>query len=128
MPSLLQRAVAPSSHSIFRAFFPWNAAHVFSATTATPLEIWTTRCTPRTARAGAASKLFTRPPNTGQRATAAYTMPGTRTSQPKTAWPLTLSGVSTRGIRFPRMRNSEGALSGGSAGTGSVAARGARSP
>src|SRR6059058_2668949 len=81
IPSLLQRAVAPSSHSIFRAFFPWNAAQVRSATTATPLEIWTTRCTPGTARAGAGSNDCTRPPNTGQRATAAYTRSEEHTSE-----------------------------------------------
>ena len=99
IPSLLQRAVAPSSHSTFSAFFPSNAAHVPVATTATPLEIWTTCCTPGTASAVAGSKVFTRPPNTGQRATAACTMPGTRTSTPKIAAPLTLSGVSSRGMR-----------------------------
>src|SRR5881394_3334889 len=52
MPSLDHRAVSPSSHSTCSAFFPWKAAHVFSATTATPREICSTRSTPGMASAG----------------------------------------------------------------------------
>ena len=54
--------------------------------------------TPLTAFAFVASKRLTLPPNTGQRATTAYSMPGTRTSMPKAPLPSTLPGMSARGM------------------------------
>jgi hypothetical protein len=110
------------------AAFPWNAAQVLSATTATPREVSMTRRTPGTARARAGSNRRTVPPNTGQRASAANTIPGARASSPKMARPVTLAGVSTRGTRVPRRRYSDGRLSAGFSGTGSVAARSASCP
>ena len=81
------------------------ALQVLSATTATPLEIWTTLFTPATAFDRAASKLLTLPPNTGQRATTAYTIPGSRTSMLNCALPSTLGGVSKRFTGLPMRRN-----------------------
>jgi len=46
---------------------------------------------------GEVEKLFTLPPNTGQRCTMAYTMPGTRTSRPNCALPSVFGGMSLRG-------------------------------
>ena len=43
-----------------------------------------------------ASKLATLPPNTGQRSSEAYSIPGTLTSIPKVVLPLTFAGVSRR--------------------------------
>ena len=78
------------------ALRPSIAVQVLSATTATPFEICTTCLTPGTAFAFGASKLATLPPNTGQRATTAYSMPGRRTSIPNVALPSTFAGVSRR--------------------------------
>jgi hypothetical protein len=72
-----------------------------SATTATPFETWTTCRTPLTARAAVGSKLFTLPPATGHRSMDATSIPGTCTSIPKMARPVTLSGVSRRLTGLP---------------------------
>ena len=66
-----------------------------------PLLIWTTCFTPGTAFALSALKLATLPPNTGQRTTRAMSMPGSFTSMPNTAVPLTFSGMSSRGSDLP---------------------------
>jgi hypothetical protein len=58
-----------------------------------------------------ALKLLTLPPNTGGRATSATSIPGSRTSRLKTALPLTLSGVSSRRVGLPTMRNAFGSFS-----------------
>src|SRR5207249_7211980 len=50
-----------------------------------PESIWTTWRTPSTPFAWVASNCFTLPPNTGQRATVATSMPGTLMSMPYTA-------------------------------------------
>ena len=68
---VLMAATAPSSHCTSSTRRPCMAFQVLSATTATPFEICTTLFTPGTALAFVASKLFTLPPNTGQRATTA---------------------------------------------------------
>src|SRR5438874_10988540 len=60
---------------------------------ATPVEICTTCFTPGTAFALVASKLFTLPPKTGERATTATSKPGVFTSIPNCALPSTLGGV-----------------------------------
>jgi hypothetical protein len=72
-----------------------------SARTATPRSIATTCRTPGTAFALSAFTRFTLPPKTGGRATSAISIPGTCTSRPKTALPLVLSGVSSRGVALP---------------------------
>ena len=72
-----------------------------SATTATPVGTSTTFFTPGMAMAFAASKRATFPPSTGGRATAAWSMPGMRTSMPKVAAPRVLAGVSSRGTGLP---------------------------
>src|SRR6186713_1800264 len=59
---------------------------------------------------------------------AANTIPGTRTSSPYTAEPLTLEGTSTRGIDRPITLYADGSVSGGSDGTGSDAACDATRP
>jgi hypothetical protein len=72
---------------------PWIAAHVWSATTATPPSglkpnggvesgSRTTLRTPGTASAFESSTRFGRPPTTGGRSTTAVSMPGRRTSAP----------------------------------------------
>ena len=48
-----------------------------------------------------ASKLFTLPPNTGDRATRAVFMPGICTSMPNCASPVTFSGESSRLVGLP---------------------------
>ena len=104
------------------------AFQVLSATTATPDEICTTCFTPGMALVFAASKLATLPPNTGQRATTAYSMLGRRTSMPNVALPLTLSGVSRRLRGLPMMLNWLGSFSATPVGGGSLAAASASSP
>ena len=89
---------------------------------ATPVEICTTCFTPGTAFALVASKLFTLPPKTGERATTATSKPGVFTSIPNCALPSTLGGVSSRFTRVPRIFQSFGSLSGTSWGRGTVAA------
>src|SRR5256886_13580274 len=68
--------------------------------------------TPGTAFALVASKLFTLPPKTGERATTATSKPGAFTSIPNCALPSTLGGVSSRFTRVPRIFQSFGSLSG----------------
>jgi hypothetical protein len=55
-------------------------------------------------------------------------MPGSLTSMPNSAVPLTFMGVSRRRVRLPTMRKSFGSFSGGFSGTGMVAALAASSP
>src|ERR1700688_2284279 len=86
------------------------ADQVSCASTATPLEIATTLTTPGTALVLEASKLATFPPNTGQRWTTAYSIPGKRTSMPNLALPSTLMGVSKRLGDVPIKRNCLGSF------------------
>ena len=72
-----------------------------SPTTATPRGICTTCRTPATARALSALKLLTLPPKTGGRATSATSIPGSWTSSPKTALPLTFSASLPNDARRP---------------------------
>ena len=76
-------AAGPSFFQVTRsASRPRIAAQVLLATTATPLEIFTTSLTPGTLRAPASSTLATVPPKVGAFSTFAYTIPGTTTSMP----------------------------------------------
>ncbi len=68
------------------------------------------------------------PPNTGDAATVATFMPGTFTSMPYTAVPLTLPATSSRLAGVPMMRKVLGSLSLTLVGTGSFAAASASSP
>src|SRR6266436_3510387 len=95
MPALVTEAPAPSSQTTLRAWRPRTAVQNESATTATPLVTWTTFFTPLMRLVAVASNDFTLPPKTGHRSIDAMSMPGTATSMPNTADPLTLSGVST---------------------------------
>jgi hypothetical protein len=95
---------------------PFFAFQYPSATTATPEGISTTARTPGRARARAGSNDRTFPPNTGERATTAVRMPGTRTSMPKMPRPFVFSRVSSRCVGFPSSRKSFGSLRGASAG------------
>ena len=98
--SVLSAASGPKSQTTSSARGARIAAQVDSATTATPpadfaaafAGISNTSRTPRTALARVASKLFGLPPNTGQRAITAYSIPGTRTSRPNPALPSTFAG------------------------------------
>ncbi len=93
-----------------------------------PELICTTCRTPGIASARVASKLATVPPKTGQRWTVPTSIPGTLTSMPNTALPVTLSGVSSRGVPLPINLNWSGVFSVGFWGTGSGAALSASSP
>jgi hypothetical protein len=79
---VLSEAPLPSSQVTFSASRPLKAAHVESATTAQPRVIAWTERTPATFRAAASSKRTIFPPNTGESATAAYSIPGTWMSMP----------------------------------------------
>jgi hypothetical protein len=85
-----------SSHSIFTAWRPCIAAHVFSATTATPREIATTSTTPLIAFAPEASTDFTVAPNRGGCTIIAVSMPGSFTSRVKSCRPVDFARVSRR--------------------------------
>ena len=99
-----------------------------SATTATASARRTTWCTPGIAFALESSTLASLPPNTGQTATVATFNPGSRTSMPYCALPLTLSGESRRLAGVPMSFQSLGCLSGTSPGRDSVAARSTNAP
>jgi len=98
------------------------------ATTATPEEVSTVATTPGTARAFSSLNVFTDPPSTGGCASAAYSMPGRRTSMPNCALPSTFAGVSRRCIFVPTYLKLRGSLSGTFSGTGNAAAASASSP
>ncbi len=108
----------PSSHLITSASRPFSAGQYPSASTATPCGICTTCRTPGMALAAASSTDTTFAPGTGACAITAVSKPGSFTSMPKPALPLTFAGVSMRVWPLPRMRKSFGSLSGGSCGTG----------
>ena len=110
------------------ALRPSIALQVLSAITATPFEICTTFLTPGTAFAFVASKLATLPPNTGQRSSAAYSMPGRRTSSPNPLEPLNFAGVSRRLGEVPISLNCAAVFSAMPVGAGSFAAASARDP
>ena len=76
--------------------------------TATPDGISNTSTTPGTAFDFCALKLFSFPPNTGERAMRAVSMPGMLTSRPKSALPSVFSGVSSRRVGFPMSLKSFG--------------------
>jgi hypothetical protein len=89
MLALVTEATGPSSQTTLSAFRPRCAVQKESATTATPFVTSTTSFTPLIRLAAVASKDLTLPPKTGQRSIEAISMPGTTTSMPKTAEPLT---------------------------------------
>ena len=115
-------AFGPSSQRISSAARPFFAVHVSSATTATASSSRTTCRTPGMALAFVSSTAPTLPPNTGQAATLAYFMPGSRTSIPYCVVPSTLSGVSSRFTDVPIRRKSLGSFSATLPGTGRRAA------
>src|SRR5262245_11115330 len=107
---------------------PFLAAHVWSATAATASSRRTTLCMPLIVFALLSSTLASLPPNTGQAATKANFIPGTLTSMPNFAVPLTLSGASRRLADVPISLKSFGSLSGMLRGSGSAAALSASAP
>src|ERR1700730_4057048 len=95
--SLDSSAFGPSSQVTFRSLRPAMAAQELLARTTTPPEVNApsptasmviTSRTPGTALVLVASNLATLPPNTGQRAMTAYSMPGMRESMPNFAAPV----------------------------------------
>jgi hypothetical protein len=128
MSSVERRAFGPSSQRTSSAARPRVAVQVSSATTATASSSRTTWRTPAIALARLSSTLASRPPNTGQAATAATFMPGSRTSQPNGAEPSTLAGVSSRFAGVPISVKSFGSLSVTPPGTGRRAAAATRAP
>ena len=121
-------APVPSSHTMLSASRALRARHQLFATTATPSGICTTSITPGIAFAAAESTLFTVPPITGHCASEAYTMPGSFTSMPNSAVPLTLAGESRRLVRLPTMVKSFGSFNATFSGTGSCDAAAASEP
>ena len=109
---------------------PFLAAHMWSATTATALSMRTTWRTPLTARAATSFTAFGLPSNTGEIAIAAIFISGSRTSMPKSARPLTLSGASSRLNGVPIRVKSFGSFSAilPGVGIGSAATASANSP
>jgi hypothetical protein len=99
--SVLALAKGPLSYSTDKAALPWNAAHELSATTAMPRGTRTTSTTPLTFFAFDASNDLTVAPKIGGNNIEANFIPGTRTSMPYFAVPLTLSGVSMRLFTLP---------------------------
>jgi hypothetical protein len=87
------------------ALRPWNAAHVLSATTATPELICTTLRTPGTFSAALASYDATFPPICRGFSTEAYFIPGTFTSIPYVARPFVFGVRSSRLRRVPTIVN-----------------------
>src|SRR5881397_1217102 len=128
MSAVERFAFGPSSQRMSSAARPCFAAHVSAATTATASSRRTTCRTPGMAFALASSTLASLPPNTGQAATAANFMPGSRTSMPNCAVPSTLSGVSSRFAGVPISLKSLGSLRATALGTGRSAARSTRAP
>ena len=96
----------PLSHCTFRASFPFRAASVEVAHTATPWGIWSTFTTPGTFSAAFWSKKAAWPRKPGAGRSRRSACPCTSTSRPKMALPLTFSGMSTRGMGLPMYRNS----------------------
>jgi hypothetical protein len=126
--SLESDAFGPSSKLTGRSRSARAASQYVFPTTATPLGIGTTSTTPGRRSAGSLSNVLTWPPNTGLCFTAAYSIPGTRTSMPKTAVPLSFAGISTRGSGRPRSVQSFCAFRAGFSGGDSRAAASASSP
>ena len=104
-------AFAPSAQRMSSAARPCVAAHVFPAMTVTASSNRTTCCTPGIAFAFESSTLASLPPNTGDTATEANLIPGSCTSMPNLAVPLTFSGESSRFAGVPMSLKSFGSLS-----------------
>src|SRR4029453_7414895 len=126
--SLESDAFGPSSKLTRSARRARAASQYVLPTTAMPLGMGTTSTTPGRPRTDSLSNVFTWPPKTGLCFTAAYSIPGTRKSRPKTAVPFSLDGSSTRGRDRPRSFQSFGALRGGFSGDVCVAAASTSSP
>ncbi len=121
-------AAGPSCQVTASLSRPCIAAQVLVATTATPLEIFTTSSTPATLRAAPSSTLAIVPPKVGALSTLAYTIPGTLTSIPYCAVPRDFASTSRRLGEVPIRKKRPGSLSGTCLGTGIVPASTASSP
>jgi hypothetical protein len=113
---------------IANAWRALNACQKWSATTATPPEVVSTLRTPGIFSAALESSVFNLPPSTGLWANAAYSIPGSLTSNPNSALPSTLPGESVRARDFPMIRKSLLDFNCTSLGNGSFAAESASSP
>ena len=87
------------------------ARHQLSATTATASSSFTTLIRPRSPLILSSATVTSLPRNTGHCAIAAYAMPGSCTSIPKSGLPLTLSGMSRRRAGLPMRFHSLGSFS-----------------
>ena len=87
------------------------ARHQLSATTATASSSFTTLMRPRKPLILSSATVTSLPRNTGHCAIAAYAMPGSCTSIPKSGLPLTLSGMSRRRAGLPMRFHSLGSFS-----------------
>src|SRR5215510_10058303 len=99
--SVLRLAFGPSSKVTLSDWSACRACQYCFATTATPFGIGTASITPGRLITDDLSKLATAPPCAGLCFTAAWTMPGTLKSRPKTALPLSFADNSTRRSGLP---------------------------
>ena len=120
--------MVPSSQSMWSASRAIFACQKESAITATPEGTATILRTPAMERARESSKARTFAPKMGARATTAINIRGILTSMPKTAFPFTLSEVSSRFAGLPMSLNVFGSLSGTCAGGVNFAAASASCP
>ena len=104
------------------------ACHVVRANTAMPSVIATASTTPGARNTASRSNATTLPTTVRGRKSAACSMPGTRTSMPNSAVPVTFGSESLRGRARPTSVNSSGDFNRGDAGIGSAAAAAASSP
>jgi hypothetical protein len=130
MISALPRvSAALSSHWTVTASRAFSAAHMCSATTATPRGVCTTSTTPGIAFAAAASNDAAFAPNRGGWIITAVSMPGSLTSIVNGWLPSVFEGPSKRRtVSSPITVHCSAAFGAASSGTGIAAARSACSP
>ena len=119
-PSVLCVAAGPRSHATLSCLRACCACHQVSATIAMPgsmpgshgvyaagvmpPSMTRTWRTPGSALIWSMFALFTLPANTGAFSMAAYNIPGSSISMPKSGLPVTRAWVSTPGCEWPMMR------------------------
>ena len=101
MAALLRVPCSPTSQSTATSRSASLARHQLSATTATKVPRFNTLTIPLRFSTLDASMVLMVPLNTGQAAMAACSMPGTCASIPYFTRPVTMSGMSTRGMDLP---------------------------
>ena len=108
---LSSASFSPLSQVIFNLLPALIATQMERATIAKPFSILNIFMTPWISLMLASSKLFSCPPNTGERTTVAYTIPSSCTSIENWAFPFNLGWVSFLFIFLPIMENCLGFFS-----------------